>query len=710
MRRRAYFKYFNISAIFLASLLLVGSWWPLAGPVHVASAHTFVIGSDPVDGSTVNKAPAVMRIYFDAPIASASRASVYAFAPGGPTDGLLVNAAPSHVNASNPRELDTPLLPASKLPQGGYEVRWTALSLTDGHTTSGLIGFNLGQSNTGASGIPLLGPSTSNYFPQLSLMGALSIAWDWLVLLALFFWAGILLTDYFIVPRSAPVAWLEQTRKRSLSLQALCLATLLTGEGINLALHATAFTSKLGDNGISLDALSQLMLYTSYGRFWLARVGLLALALLFLWRKNHLQRAFQDDAPMPALYAGRASKRFSQLRQQARQGVAPEVPARPAPTPLPTRSQARVTGAVATSVPARSATAGQPRITRDLEVPIHTPATRRVGGELALVGLVMLTLACSNEIVQLAPLPMSAGVLTWLGLAAQGIWFGCVAYAGLALLPLLPGADPDHHAETLLRTLKRVRPWLLSALGVLLVSDLFLGEATIQVPEQLLNDPYGRAFLVQLLLLLLMLIFTVYALFFLLPRLQRQTVLLPVVDAELPARRARKFALERTEHTILRALHALTGLAAATLICVAVMNFFAPPVVFPNVDYSALANSTPATSNPAPASQTQQAGDLTATLQVLPARVGVTNIVLLTLRDAQGKTVTGATVKLSTNMTIMDMGEASATAQSGPSAYIATFDAPQAFTMAGPWSIRVEIDRPGRPPAHLTFQVMVAQE
>ncbi len=711
MRRRHYFRSIFL-ALLCCSLLQIVSWLPFAGHIPTASAHAFVIGSDPIDGSTISKAPSFVRIYFDAPIAAASTASIYAFPPGEQTaNGLLVNASHSSINATNPNELDTPLLPASKLPQGSYEVYWTALSLTDGHTTSGLIGFNLGTSSTGISGTPLLGPTTSNYFPQLDLQGALAVAWDWLVLLTLLFWIGILLTDYFIRPRSAPTAFLAQARKHSRSLQTLCLLALLVGEMINLVLRATSFTQALGSGGMSLNMLAQFALQTNYGRFWLARVGLLLLGLLFLWWNNYRQRQFQS-APNPS---GHTGKHFRQLRQQAHTGSSQEASATP-PPPASTfaRSQARVTGAVAMNIsPTRGTTASLPRITIDFsqtESPVHEPSAWQIVCWLVLAGLVLLTLVLSNEIIQLAPLPISAGVFSWLSLAAQAAWFGCVAYLSLVLLPLLPANDPDHHAETLLAILKRATPLLLAAIGVLLVSDLFLSEATIQAPAQLLTDPYGRALVVRASLLLLMLIFTGYTLFSLLPQLQRQTVLLPVVHSDMPARRTRRFALDKTERTIKRALRTLTGLAAAVLICTALMNFFAPPVVFPNVNYSALVNQAATTGNsPAAVSSTQQAGGLAVTLQVLPAHADASNTVILILNDTQGRPVTGATVKLSISMTIMDMGTANATVKGNSSVYSATFTADQAFSMAGPWVVQVEVDRPNQQPVHLAFQVTLTQ-
>ena len=171
------------------SVLLVATWSSTASQGTVAFAHAFVIGSDPIDGSTINTAPRVVRIFFDAPISLASIAHVYT------PDERIVDAARSSISSTNPRELDTPLLPPAQLPQGGYTVRWTALASVDGHTTQGVIGFNLGRSSTGLPGETILGPSTSNKLPELDLIGILAVAWEWLVLMALTFWVGILVTQ-----------------------------------------------------------------------------------------------------------------------------------------------------------------------------------------------------------------------------------------------------------------------------------------------------------------------------------------------------------------------------------------------------------------------------------------------------------------------------------------------------------------------------------
>ena len=707
MRQRHYLKilFFALGGL---SLLLFLSWLPYGSRVPQVSAHSFVIGSNPIDGSTITTPPSMVRIYFDTPISSLSQASVAAFTPNGPADGLLVSSGPGTVNATNARELDIPLLAASKLPQGGYEVRWMATSTTDGYTSSGLIGFNIGQSSVGLPGTPLLGPITSNYFPQLDLQGILMTLWDWLTLLALLFWAGTLIIDYVILPRPMLAALPEQARKRSSTLQFFCLLVLVFGEVVNLVLRSASFRQMQGGSGINFNSLIQFAISTNYGYFWCIRVILIILALLLLWWSIRRQQA-SDSGSGATPAPNRSSKRFSQLRQQASAPTTQDAPIVSAASALvSTRSQPRVTGAVAANISSlRGSTNVLPKIA-SAKVRVESPTpeipTWQVAGSLSIAGLVFLSLALSNDITQLAPLPISAGVFTWLSLVAQATWFGALAYLGFTLFPLLPMTDPDRHTESLVLILKRIMPFLFSSIGVFLICELVLGEETIQVPEQFLSDPYGRTFLVRGLLLILMLIFTGYMFFWLLPRLQRQAVLLPVVDAELPARRARQFALDKTEQTIKRALQTLSGLAAAVLLCMALMDFFAPPVVYPALDSSAQSTNTASNTG----SQTQVVGGVEATLQVLPARAGAANTLVILLNDAQGKPITNAQIKLRLNMDVMDMGTTTATLTANHAVYAMAFSANQAFTMGGSWTLQITIVRPNLSAVNMTFQIAVA--
>ncbi|HEX6483245.1 MAG TPA: CopD family protein, partial [Ktedonobacteraceae bacterium] len=317
--------------------------------------------------------------------------------------------------------------------------------------------------------------------------------------------------------------------------------------------------------------------------------------------------------------------------------------------------------------------------------------------------LILLTLVLSGDAAQLSQPHFSAIVLDWLFLAAQGTWLGGAAYLAFVLLPVLPMSEPDHYGESLVALLRQFTPPVLGAIGVLLVSGLFLSESAITAVQQLVTDPYGRALLVKIALVVVMLIFTGYALFYVRPKLVRQAVLLPVVDAELPARRTRQSALEQTWRSLKRVMTIISCLGAAVLLCAALMTFFAPPIVFPAVNYSQNSSSTAGQAS----AQTKTVGDLSVTLQVTPARADETNTVSVTLQDSSGRPVTDAQVQLDTNMQIMDMGTTHKTISGGNPAYVAVFANREGFSMSGLWNIIVRIQRPNQQPAQVLFQVMV---
>ncbi len=323
---------------------------------------------------------------------------------------------------------------------------------------------------------------------------------------------------------------------------------------------------------------------------------------------------------------------------------------------------------------------------------------------LTLASLIIFTDALSGHAASLAQPHISAIVLDWLYLIARAAWFGSVAYLGYVLLPLLPVAEPDRRAEVLLPLLRRFYPLVLAAIGVLLVSGLFLAESSLSTPSQLLSDPYGRTLLIHSLLIALMLVLTAYTFSLLRPKLARQAALLPVVNAEMPARRVRQSALEQTSRRLKQSLNLQSWLGAAVLLCAALMAFFAPPIVFPNINYTQnqAAPSTNTTSIPA---QTTQVGNLSVTLEVLPGRVNYANTVIVTLNDTTGNAITDATIQMSINMEIMDMGTAHTTLKGGSPVYIATFPKDATFSMAGVWDIQLIIQRSQQRPLQTIFSV-----
>jgi putative copper export protein len=321
-----------------------------------------------------------------------------------------------------------------------------------------------------------------------------------------------------------------------------------------------------------------------------------------------------------------------------------------------------------------------------------------------LAGLILLTIALTSDAAQLAQPHASAVVLDWLYLAAQSMWFGALTYLGYVLLPLLQIVEPHHYAGTCASLLRRLTTPALGTFSVLLVSGLFLSESSLSSIQQLLTDPYGRALLVKIVLIVLMLMFSVYGLLAIRPKLARQTALLRVVDVELPARRARQSALERTVERLGQTLKLQSWMGVGALLCAALMAFYAPPIVFPANSY-VVSTSAASPSAAAINAQTQKVGNLSVTLEVLPGRVDYANTVVVTIDDNQGNPVTDAQVQLSTNMELMDMGTAHATVKGGNPTYIATFNKDAAFSMFGAWDITVRIQRPNQAVVQAVFKV-----
>ena len=701
MRGRRFLRLLAMLAIGLG-ILLGASWLPFFGQAPAALAHAFVIGSDPVDGSTISAPPTVIRIFFNADISAASRARVYVFAPGGPPDGSEVDTGHSYIPTGHPRELDTPLIAASSLPQGSYEVKWSALAQDDGYATSGLIGFNVGYSVTGLPGTPVLGPTTSNYLPQLNVPGALSVMWQWLTMLALLFWAGLVMMEGLLRAGSGEDAEggvRAALRKQGRPLQWLCLWAILVGDIISLVLRGALLTQAGAQSGINMGTIRQVLFETSYGAFWLARVGLVCIALGFLWWTTREQRKRELQAGKPRTHL--RSSRLGQVRMQVMEERKKEG--------NPTREETGEAAEQANPAPALIAAIPTTPIAaspRPVRVSRRTMTARwHTAAWLALAALMLLTLAFSSETAQLAQAHYRAIILIWLQLLAEAVLFGGAAYMGFVLLPSLITLKPDHHGDFLLNLLRNYMPLALASLAVIALGSLFVAETTISNAQQWLNDPYGRSLLVMLLLFALVLIFALYSFYHVRPALRRQVILLPVVHADLPGRRARHSALEQTENGLKHAMHILAALGAGVLLCAALMAFYAPPIVFPDVGYKLTV-----TSNPAPQQNvlTQQAGNLTISFQLQPGRIGAANTMIITLKDkATGQAVTNARISASTNMQIMDMGTVNKELRAAGSdgSYTATFQPGESFTMIGVWVISLTIQQPGQAAVQTQFLV-----
>jgi len=108
---------------------------------------------------------------------------------------------------------------------------------------------------------------------------------------------------------------------------------------------------------------------------------------------------------------------------------------------------------------------------------------------------------------------------------------------------------------------------------------------------------------------------------------------------------------------------------------------------------------------PGGAGQEKRVGDLMVDVSPAaePATVGE-NTIRVRVRDASGAPVSGAGVAVSYTMDMPGMTiEQFRAAERGEGVY----EGRARFTMAGPWGVVVEIERPGKPPVREKFTVRV---
>ncbi|HEY4034241.1 MAG TPA: copper resistance protein CopC [Ktedonobacteraceae bacterium] len=635
----------------------------------VASAHAYVIGSDPVDGSTVATVPKEVHIYFNAPVSPLSSAHVY-FIQGG--NFIDVGATPSQVAPLNTQELVIPVKTPSAQHEGGYEVIWNAVANNDGHTTEGIIGFNVGFSPlAGFSGTPILGPSTSNDLEDihtLDLTALLSILWEWLVFVALTAWIGILVMEQFVlIDHGRGIALLAQVRKQTYSLQRVCLATLLFGECVALLLRVIHLAQVQHSDNFPLALSLSMITETNYGHIWLLRMVLIALIMgLQYWT-----------------HQSKKQRSIAELAQSTTQSDSQD------PQPI---EEAQTTDT------------NQTDDTGKLKEPAEvTPALSLFNHRVAwlvLAGLLTLLFVLTSPAAQVLQPHLSAILFEWLQNAALGIWFGCFAYLGYALLPLLRTKNRDDNAETLVILLQRLTPVLLISISIQLISLFFLSEASIHDPQQLRYDPYGLSLAVQLIIIAISVLLSAYILFVLRPSIIHEAV----AKSEVVDRPARQSALNRAEHRLKITTSILSVLGISALLCAALMSFFAPPIVFPDVTYT---NQLESPTNSVD-TQTRQIGTFSVTLELLPGHIDQSNTVIILIKDRNGKPVTDAQVQLTLSMQIMDMGTEHVLITGGNPVYATTIDPHRSLSMAGLWNINVEIQRSNQQAVQDTFQVMLS--
>jgi copper transport protein len=276
----------------------------LCRDVRPAAAHANLVQSDPPAQSSVTQAPAQIQLLF-------SEALEPRF-----IEVSVLDRDRKRVDAEDARLLegtnDTVVASLGSLPPGLYTISWQVVSAVDGHTTRGLVPFNVGD--PGAIPAPLSAEEISAASSDVSEVqsGPAGVIARWLMLLSLLGLGGLVVAgplllrpaearlvamaerkDETEVAEDVPARVTDAVIARLLRLTWILLGLFLAGSLLLLLVDAAAATGSSLVDAIGSPVAD--LLGTRRGVYWLIRVGLAV--VLALWLDIGLDRKRRPVPP-----------------------------------------------------------------------------------------------------------------------------------------------------------------------------------------------------------------------------------------------------------------------------------------------------------------------------------------------------------------------------------------------------------------------------
>ncbi|WP_433774668.1 copper resistance CopC/CopD family protein [Bacillus wiedmannii] len=143
----------------------LGTWLLIACVLIIlipksASAHAYVVKSNPAENETLKKAPSVVKIEFDEDIQVSHFNTLFVR----DTSGKRVDLKDAHIDKKNKKLLEAGL--KENLKDGLYSIQWKAIS-ADGHPIQGVIPFQIGLAEAGADDVQV---EEMGYIPQIDMI------------------------------------------------------------------------------------------------------------------------------------------------------------------------------------------------------------------------------------------------------------------------------------------------------------------------------------------------------------------------------------------------------------------------------------------------------------------------------------------------------------------------------------------------------------
>ena len=267
----------------------------------------------------------------------------------------------------------------------------------------------------------------------------------------------------------------------------------------------------------------------------------------------------------------------------------------------------------------------------------------------------------------------------WLALLALALWAGMLVYEDVALRDVTPASSLVERVQ------KQTHPLHWLCLAALLVGNIVLlilrAAQLTALPDFaalgriLFTSTYGALWLARAGLIML--------------------------AAGLPLLNWRRRRIAAIVHLLLAGLILLTFIYSGSVVTSNLASL-------PGTKNSVASVVTPSPANGSDITQSKRTGNLSITLEVIPARVELANTILVTLTDTpNGKSVENAQITTTTTMQAMDMGTTHITMSGGKPVYRAMFPADSAFSMFGLWNIALLIRQPGHAPVQIVFTLLL---
>ncbi|OJE45643.1 copper resistance protein [Bacillus proteolyticus] len=225
-----------------------------------ASAHAYVVKSNPTENETLKKAPPVVKIEFDEDIQVSHFNTLFVR----DSSGKRVDLKDAHIDKSNKKSLEAGL--KENLKNGLYSIQWKAIS-ADGHPIQGVIPFRIGSAEAGTDDIKV---EEMGYVPKIDMIVERGILYTSFSL-----FIGVLLFNLILYKGSE-----SQVQSRSKKIIWISLFGIFISLLFNLPLQA-----KINADVSWLEAFDPLLLKETlqlsvFGYVWITQMALISMLII----------------------------------------------------------------------------------------------------------------------------------------------------------------------------------------------------------------------------------------------------------------------------------------------------------------------------------------------------------------------------------------------------------------------------------------------